>query len=307
MLSAIDGLMALATLAMICVYSVKLALVTVVALLLYVVVRVARYRRFHRYSEESLRADADANSTFIETARAIQTIKLFNREGDREGVWLNRYAEGVNAQIRLGRVHIEFTTMHRIIFGIDHIVTIYLAAMLAVHNVITVGMIFAFMAYKTNFSGKASALVEKAIEFRLLGLHLERIADIALNPLETGATKPLSYTAPIRGELELRNVSFRYSETERYVLENVNLRIEAGKFVTIMGPSGGGKTTLLKIMLGLLDPTSGEVLIDGRPLHTIGVRAYREQIAAVMQDDTLLSGSVADNICSSIPSSMRSA
>ena len=97
-------------------------------------------------------------------------------------------------------------------------------------------MIFAFMVYKTNFSGKASALVEKAIEFRLLGLHLERIADIALNPLETGATKPLSYTAPIRGELELRDVSFRYSETEGYVLENVNLRIEAGKFVTHHGP-----------------------------------------------------------------------
>ena len=64
-----------------------------------------------------------------------------------------------------------------------------------------------------------------------------------------------------------------------------------------MGPSGGGKTTLIKIMLGLLEPTSGEVLIDGVPLPTIGARAFREQVAAVMQEDQLLSGSIADNIC----------
>jgi ATP-binding cassette, subfamily B, bacterial CvaB/MchF/RaxB len=80
------------------------------------------------------------------------------------------------------------------------------------------------------------------------------------------------------------------------VLNNVNARIESGQFVTIMGTSGGGKTTLMKVMLGLLEPTSGEVLIDGIPLSAIGPRGYREHIAAVMQDDQLLSGSIAENI-----------
>jgi ATP-binding cassette subfamily B protein RaxB len=82
----------------------------------------------------------------------------------------------------------------------------------------------------------------------------------------------------------------------------VNMTIEAGQFVTIMGPSGGGKTTLIKIMLGLLEPSSGEVLIDGTPLSTIGTRAYREKVGAVMQDDQLLSGTIADNICFFDPS-----
>jgi ATP-binding cassette subfamily B protein RaxB len=81
------------------------------------------------------------------------------------------------------------------------------------------------------------------------------------------------------------------------VIENLNLTVEAGEAVTIVGPSGCGKTTLVKIMLGLLEPTSGEVLIDGVPLSGIGIRAYREQIAAVMQEDELLSGTMADNIC----------
>jgi ATP-binding cassette subfamily B protein RaxB len=81
------------------------------------------------------------------------------------------------------------------------------------------------------------------------------------------------------------------------VLRDVSLTIEPGRFVTIMGPSGAGKTTLMKIMLGLLEPTSGEVVVDGTPLTVFGPRAFREQVGAVMQDDQLLSGSIADNIC----------
>jgi ATP-binding cassette subfamily B protein RaxB len=115
--------------------------------------------------------------------------------------------------------------------------------------------------------------------------------------LERGHDQPLAYVRPLQGALELRNVSFRYADSEPLVLENVNLTIEPGEFVTITGPSGGGKTTLVKIMLGLLEPTSGEVLIDGVPLATVGARAFREQVAAVMQEDQLLSGSIADNIC----------
>ena len=107
----------------------------------------------------------------------------------------------------------------------------------------------------------------------------------------------MAYARPIEGRIELRRVYFRYSENDPFVLEDINLDIEPGEFVAIMGPSGGGKTTLIKIMLGLFEPSSGEVLIDGVPLATLGARSYREQVAAVMQEDQLLSGSIADNIC----------
>ncbi|MBX6745332.1 MAG: peptidase domain-containing ABC transporter, partial [Acetobacteraceae bacterium] len=182
-LATIDGIMAIATLVMIFIYSAQLAAVVLAALLLYVTLRLALYRRFRDLSEATIQAAAQENSNFIETARAIQTIKLFNREADREGQWLNRHADTVNANIRLGRAQIQFKAMNSAIFGLENIVTVYLAAMLALENAMTVGMIFAFMAYKTQFTGKASTLVEKALEFRLLDLHLERLSDIALNPL----------------------------------------------------------------------------------------------------------------------------
>lgn len=293
----IDGVMALLTLAMIFIYSVTLALVVLAAFTLYVILRCALFRAFWLRSQAVIQTKAKENSTFIETLRAVQSLKLFNRENERETQWLNRYADSVNANVRIGRTRVAFKTINDAIFGAENIVTIYLAAQLALENRLTVGMIFAFMSYKRQFTDKAVLLVEKALEFRLLGLHLERLSDIALNPLERGHDRSLDYARHIQGRIELRNVCFRYAETEPYVLENVNLTIEPGQFVTIMGPSGGGKTTLVKIMLGLIEPTSGEVLIDGLPLSIIGPRVYREQVGAVMQDDQLLSGSIADNIC----------
>ena len=295
--AVIDGLMALATLAMIFVYSPLLAAVVLVALALYAILRFSLFRMFRQRSETLIQNKAQESSTFIETVRAVQSLKLFNRESEREGQWLNRHAEVVNANVRLGRARITFKTLNDLIFGLENIVTVYLAARLALDNALTVGMIFAFMSYKRHFTDKTVMLVEKAIDLRLLGLHLERLSDIALGEPEAGHDRPLAYTREVRGGIELRNLSFRYAETERFVLENVNLTVSPGQFVTIMGPSGGGKTTLMKIMLGLLEPTSGEVLIDGVPLPVVGARAYREHVGAVMQEDQLLSGSVADNIC----------
>jgi ATP-binding cassette subfamily B protein RaxB len=295
--AVIDGLMATATLVMIFVYSPKLALVVIVAVLLYAALRLALFRMLRQRTEAAIRSKAQESSNFIETVRAVQSLKLFNREGEREGQWLNRFADTVNANVRLGRANITFKTLNDIIFGVENVLVVYLAAQLALANELTVGMIFAFMSYKRHFTDKAVLLVEKGLELRILGLHLERLADIAVSPLERGHDQPLLGGREIRGGIELRDVSFRYAEGERLILDRVNMKIEPGQFVTVTGPSGGGKTTLVKVMLGLLEPSGGEVLVDGIPLSSVGLRNYREQVAAVMQEDQLLSGSIADNIC----------
>jgi ATP-binding cassette, subfamily B, bacterial CvaB/MchF/RaxB len=300
--AAIDGMMAILTLAMIFLYSTQLALVVLAAFFLYAAVRLGLYRVLRERSLAVIEAKAQENSNFIETMRAVQSLKIFNRESDRETQWLNRYSDVVSANVRLGRAKITFTGLNDALFGLENIITIYLAAKLALSNSLTIGMIFAFISYKQHFTEKAVQLVEKALDFRILELHLERLADIALSPLERGHDQLLAYTRQIQGRIELRNVSFQYAETEPFVLEDISFIIEPGEFITIMGPSGGGKTTLIKIMLGLLEPTRGEVLIDGVALSTIGPRAYREHVGAVMQEDLLLSGSIADNICFFDPS-----
>jgi ATP-binding cassette, subfamily B, bacterial CvaB/MchF/RaxB len=111
-----------------------------------------------------------------------------------------------------------------------------------------------------------------------------------------GLDAPSHSARPLIGAIEVRNVSFRYAETEPYVLENATLRIEPGEFVAITGPSGGGKTTLMKLMLGLFEPDTGEILIDGYTMGALGVANLRKQVGVVMQDDQLLSGSIQENI-----------
>ena len=152
--------------------------------------------------------------------------------------------------MRVGRTKILFSTLNEAIFGLENIVTVHLAVRIALAGQLTIGMIFAIMAYKHSFMTKAVSLVETALDFRILELHLERLSDIALSAPEPGHDRPVGYARPILGRIELRNIWFRYAETEPFVLEDINLSVEPGALVTIMGPSGGGKTTLVKIMLG---------------------------------------------------------
>ncbi len=130
----------------------------------------------------------------------------------------------------------------------------------------------------------------------MLRLDAERLADIALTEPE-----PQEFPAPrairrVPATIELRDVTFRYGENEPLVLDGVTLRVDAGDSVAIVGPSGGGKTTLLKLMAGLLQPTSGQILVNGEPISRIGLNAYRSMPGVVMQDDQLFAGSISDNI-----------
>lgn len=291
----IDGLMAIVTLTMIFFYSPILSAVVLVAVFAYAGVRIAMYKPFRTISEQEIMARAEENSNFMETVRGIQTIKLFGSEVKREGQWQNRYANAINQNIRLGNYQIGYDVISRALFGIENIVVVYLAAHLVIEGGFSTGMLFAFMSYKRQFMDKTANLIEKLIEFKMLGLHFDRIADIALTKKEDLQPDNVKQHK-IEGNIDVKNLCFAYSDATPNVLNNLNLTIKAGESVAITGPSGCGKSTLLKVMLGLIKAKSGEVLIDGVTLDKIGARQYRQQIAAVMQDDELLSGSVADNI-----------
>jgi ATP-binding cassette, subfamily B, bacterial CvaB/MchF/RaxB len=292
----VDGVMAIATLALMLVYSWLLALISLGAIVLYVTLRLAAVGALRRRTEDQIQARARQDSTFIETVRAVQTIKLFGREAEREGLWQNRYAGYVNAGVKLGRLQISFKAANDVIFGIENVAAVYFGARLAIDGALTVGMLFAYMSYKQQFLDKVARLIEKMIDIRMLDLYLERLGDIALSERERGIDTPALSAWRLIGAIDVRGVSFRYADTEPYVLEEATFRIEPGEFVAITGPSGGGKTTLMKLMLGLFDPASGEVLIDGYTIGALGVSNLREQVGVVMQDDQLLSGSIQENI-----------
>lgn len=292
----IDGLMAITTVIVMFIYSPTLAAIALAALFVYLFVRLSTYRLFRQRSEDAIVFEAKEATNFMETVRGMATIKLFGRESDRQRFWQNHYADVINADVKVGKLNIWFQVSSGLIFGIELVILIYVAARMVLQGDFTVGMIFAFMAYKRHFTEKASTLVERAIEFRMLGLHLDRLSDIALATREHVDSAKEIYDEEIMGDLEVDNVSFSYAKDEPDVLNKVSFSVTAGETVAIVGPSGCGKTTLLKIMLGLFRPNDGEIRVDGVSLEQYGLASYRHQIAAVMQDDRLFAGSIAENI-----------
>jgi ATP-binding cassette subfamily B protein RaxB len=300
MSAAVDGVMAILMAVLIFLYSATLACVVIPALLVYITLRVVTYRWLRTRALTSLQAKARETGTFVETLRGIQTIKVFNRENERCGLWTNCRIEVLNADAAVARLKAGFRFANELIFGIENVLVIYLGASAVLNGGMSVGMLFAFLSYKTQFVDKAARFVEKALEFRMLDVQLERLADIVGSepePEHSLPNTPEAYRRPLRGAIEVRNLSFRFGGTEASIFENVSFSIAPGEYVAITGPSGGGKTTLMKVMLGLLHPSAGDILIDGTPLRQFGIRAFRDQVGVVMQDDQLMSGSVADNIC----------
>ena len=293
--TVVDGVMSIAVLVMMLIYSVKLTLVVLAAIAIYALLRFALYRPLHRATEESIQASAKEQTNFLENIRGIQTIKLFTCEPQRQSLWQNRYSEVINADIRLGKLQISFDAMNKLLFGIENIIVIYLAATIVMSGGLTIGMVLAFIAYKNQLTERFASLIEQLILFRMLRLHLDRISDIALHEEEANRDG-FTQLVKVKGQLSLENVSFSYGENDTQLIDNISLTIEAGESVAIVGESGCGKTTLVKIMLGLLTPTQGRILLDGQDITHVGLTQYRQQIAAVMQDDTLLSGTIADNI-----------
>lgn len=291
----LDGLLVLLTLVLMLVYSPALAAIAFGAVALYALLRAAGYRALRRASEQVLVHEARQASHFLESLRGIAAIKLFGAEPDRQSRFASLVVDATNADVQARRLQLGFATTHRLLFGLERVAVVWLGASLVLDQRISLGMLFAFLAYKEQFAQRFSALIDRGVELWMLRLQGERLADIALTPPEDlgAAAAPLPDTPPA---IELVGLRFRYADGEPEVLQGIDLRIEAGESLAITGPSGGGKSTLLKLLLGLYQPTGGEIRIGGQPLARVGLAAWRERLGAVMQDEPLFAGSIADNI-----------
>lgn len=303
--AVLDGIMVIAALVMMLLYAPSLTAVVLVAVVAYGLLRWASYRPLRDAAAERLVVAARENTHFLESLRAIQPLKLFGREEERRGRWQNLIVDVQNRDVRTAKLNIGFATANTFIFGVENLLVFWLGAKLVMDSQsgsadpFSIGMLFAFVAYKSQFTGRVSALINYAVEIKMLGLHAERLADIALAVPETDTaqgTLPEHDLAHLSPSLELRHVSFRYGEGEPWVLRHASLTMPAGQSLAIVGPSGAGKTTMLKIALGILAPSEGEVLYGGVPVRQLGLANVRRRIGTVMQEDVLLTGSLADNI-----------
>lgn len=295
--STIDALMAIITFGIMFYYSPVLTLVAVATLAVFIGYRLVTFRTLRNAQTDFIAAKADEASTMIETVRGMNTIKLFGRVGERMTLWQNKHADTVNAGIRMGRTSIWIDTAEHAVLRLETVLFVYLAVGMVIGGTFTVGMVFAFQAYKNQFLDAGQRFVDMMFDYRMLDMHVDRLADIALEkPEETRGSSSAIGRKPLEGAIELRDLRFAYGRDDPEIIRGVNLRIAPGESLAITGPSGGGKSTLLKLIMGLYQPTSGQILIDGQSLSRVGIDNFRKLFATVMQDDVLYAGSIAENI-----------
>jgi ATP-binding cassette subfamily B protein RaxB len=250
-------------------------------------------------SRRSLRVAARADSFFLENARAARAIRLFGKELVRINVWRNKFVELTNLGLADSRLMMFATQAVQLTNGLGNVALIALGTWLVLGNAITLGTMMMFFLFRAFLVERLDNAVRYAMELRRVRTNAERIdAVLSDEPGAEGAgrERPFAVGEGTGVRIEVKDVWFRYGDDSPWILKGASLVVEPGESVAITGPSGSGKTTLLHIMIGLLEPSRGEVLVNGRDVRTISSADYARVIGVVMQDDILFQGTVAENI-----------
>ncbi len=290
----IDGVLAITMFIVMAIYSVQLTLVVLAVAVVYAMLRGALFRPMREAVNEQLIFAAQQQTHFIESLRGMQAIKLHMGEADRLSRWQNAVVDTVNASIRAQSLTLTYKTASFALFGLENVLIVWLGAREVISGGFSVGMLLAFIAYKIVFVTRLSNLIDKFTEFKLLDLHAERVADVALTSVETRGQAPAPDLSKATWIVE--NLGFRYGPHDPFIFRNVSFTVEPGDSVALAGRSGAGKTTLAKVVVGLLPATEGRVLIDGLDIREIEPTSLRAQLSAVMQDDYVFAGSISDNV-----------
>ncbi|UMM08933.1 peptidase domain-containing ABC transporter [Gluconobacter frateurii] len=295
----LDGIMAVGMGVMLFLYGGWLGAIACIAMGLDILLRLTTYGTYRRASEEAVVQDAKSQTHFIETLRNMATVKLLNLRERRQTAWLNSVIDSMNIHLRLQRFDLIFGRLADMIFGADRLIMLVLGANMVMRGHMSVGMLVAFLSYKDQFAGRISSLINTGFKLRMLSIQTDRLSDIVMSDPEPQGLllPPPSSDEAGRGTLAVRNLSVRYSPDGPWIFRNLSFDIPAGQSVAIVGPSGCGKTTLLKTLMGLQEPSEGEIFMEGSEIRSLTLDGYRSQIAGVLQDDGLFSGSIGDNIC----------
>ncbi|EOU5699861.1 colicin V export peptidase/ABC transporter CvaB [Escherichia coli] len=292
-----DSIMVVGVFVMMLLYGGYLTWIVLCFTTIYIFIRLVTYGNYRQISEECLVREARAASYFMETLYGIATVKIQGMVGIRGAHWLNMKIDAINSGIKLTRMDLLFGGINTFVTACDQIVILWLGAGLVIDNQMTIGMFVAFSSFRGQFSERVASLTSFLLQLRIMSLHNERIADIALHEKEE--KKPeieiVAHMGPI--SLETNGLSYRYDSQSAPIFSALSLSVAPGESVAITGASGAGKTTLMKVLCGLFEPDSGRVLINGIDIRQIGINNYQRMIACVMQDDRLFSGSIRENIC----------
>ena len=291
----VDVVLILFSLVLMVVYDPVLALVVVSIQIVAVGVCVLLGNRIREQNMRAVILKAQEQSHLLESVRAVHSVKVYGQEVGRLAAWQKLHGNTLDASLTLQRIHLGLGAWITFVAGVELIAVVSLGGLSVLEGTgFTIGMLMAFLSYRGHFSERLNTVVEQWLNFKTLRIHLQRLEDIWLQKAEPppGRLEDASWGD---GDLHLNQVSFSYDGKSK-VLDRADLKIKQGRWVAIVGDSGVGKSTVMRLMMGLVAPDSGSVLVGDRALQDQSAVQFRRSCGCVLQEDGFFAGSIADNI-----------
>lgn len=257
--------------------------------------------KMHELSETMHRASAVRNATLIESLVGLETVKALGIEGQMQRKWeqSSHFLTEVSSKLRMltssinnGTTSIQqFITVAMVVLGVY----------LVIEGDLTMGGLIACSMLTSRALVPVAQTAGLLTQYHNASTSLAALDEIMHRPVERPADGTFLSRPAFNGEIEFREVSFKYPEAEQDALTKVSFKIKAGEHVAILGRMGSGKTTIQKLILGLYQPTSGAILIDGIDARQIDPAELRRSVGYVQQDTQLFYGSMRDNLTISAP------
>ncbi|MEH1924780.1 peptidase domain-containing ABC transporter [Nostoc sp.] len=297
----LDALFSVVYIGVMLIYSWQLTLVGLSTIPVFIVITLVASPTISRQLRAKAERNAETQSYLVEVMSGIQTVKAQNIELRSRFSWQERYARFVAAGFKTVVTSTLANSTSNFLNKLSSLLVLWVGAYLVLQQQLTLGELIAFRIISGYVTSPILRLAQLWQSFQETALSLERLSDIVDTPQE-GETDRYNIPLPtIKGAVKYENVSFRFGTSGPLQLSNVNLEFEPGKFIGIVGQSGSGKSTMMKLLLRLYDTESGRILIDGYDIAKVELYSLRRQIGVVPQETLLFDGSVQENIALTNP------
>jgi subfamily B ATP-binding cassette protein HlyB/CyaB len=256
---------------------------------------------FRRRLEEKFQRGAANQAFLVESISGVETLKAMAVEPQMQRNWEDQLAAYVSASFKSTHLNNIASQSAQLISKLTLALTLYFGALMVVGGDLTVGQLVAFNMLSQRVIGPILRLANLWQDFQQARISVERLGDILNTPTEPRQNMNRATLPAIKGQVQFEGVTFRYRPDLPEVLRRINLTVEHGEIVGIVGPSGSGKSTLTKLVQRLYVPESGRMMVDGVDLAMVDTTWLRRQIGVVLQENVLFNRSVRDNIALSDP------
>ncbi|ABB25092.1 cyclic nucleotide-binding domain (cNMP-BD) protein [Synechococcus sp. CC9902] len=299
---ALDSVFSVIYIAVMIVYSGVLTAVTLGVVPLFLGLTIVASPIIRGQLRKAAEKNAVTQSYLIESLNGVQTIKAQNAENNVRWQWQRRYSGYMSESFRTLMIGVSTGTIGSFLNQLTGLLTLWVGAYLVIKGQLTIGQLIAFRIISGYVVGPLLNLATSWQSFQGVALSMERLSDVIDTESEGGEVDlDLLPLPPVAGEVVFQDVDFRFNDLAPLVINRVSFSVTAGSFVGIVGRSGSGKSTIMKLLPRLYETVSGRILIDGYDISKLQLGSIRRQIGIVPQESLLFEGSIRDNIALTTP------